>query len=345
MGRRERAERERRARARSARVPLSIALGVFVSLLGDHGSGPSLASAEDVRAAERLVTFAAASARPAPCVKGTTRDTALWQKARFPESSRLCALLLLGSAHLFGDDGRARALAEEASRMAPERAEPLVLLARAELLLGDSKQAAEHFARALVLDGRALDAPLVLLAAARADVLVGDAPGGLESYRKLVSRVPLLSDQRERQKALIEASILSQFVSKESYAEARAYAAEARREGALFFADQARAAMALALDRMGRSAEARAIAAETAGPRALAWLFESEPAPRGRADEVRPVLPPGEDLAMVAILAQSVDRELAKESWTEYIEQAEARSSFPPHLLEHAKRRLRDLGG
>jgi tetratricopeptide (TPR) repeat protein len=298
--------------------------------------------------AERLLSYASSSGRPAPCVGQGSAQASLWARARFPESSRLCAALLLGSARLTSEPKAARELGLEAVRIAGDRPEPWVLLGRSQQLLGEPAEAAAAFERALQLDARALDAPSVLLSAARADVRLGKSARALDRYRPLASRVSLLSDQREQQRALIEAAVVSQVVSKDNYAEARAYAAEARRAGALFFVDFARASMALALDRMGKSTEARAIAAEAGGPRTLSWLIDSEAEPKGRVGENRPVLPLGEEHALVAILAEPVDRELARAAWSEYVEQAEAApesSPWPAHLLAHAKKRLRELGG
>lgn len=298
--------------------------------------------------AERLLSFASSSGRPAACVGQGSSQGTLWARARFPESSRLCAALLLGSARLTTEPKAARELGLEAVRIAGDRPEPWVLLGRAQLLLGEAGEAATAFERALQLDARALDPPTVLLSAARADVRIGKTTRALQRYRALASRVSLLSDQREQQRALIEAAVVAQVVSKDNYAEARAYAAEARRAGALFFVDFARASMALALDRMGKSAEARAIAAEAGGPRTLSWLIEGEAEPKGRVGENRPVLPPGEELALVAILAEPVDRELARAAWSDYVERAEAApqsSPWPAHLLQHAKKRLSELGG
>lgn len=314
------------------------ALLVAPQLLADESSGGDARSSA-------LATYAAASARPPLCAQSGAGKAALWQKARFPQAAQLCSLLLLGSARLSGDPDAAREAALAAAKVAPERAEPFVLLGRAELLSGQPKRATEAFERGIALDARALDAPSALLAAARADVLVGADSRALERYRRLVSRVSLLSEQSQRQRALLEASIVAQRVPKADYAEARAYAAEARREGALFFVDLARAAMALALDRMGQGAEARVIAAESSGPRALAWLFSSEPAPRGRADEVRPLLPPGEEHALLAILAEPVDRELSRDEWQAYLEHEKESGNVPEHLVLHAERRLRELGG
>ncbi len=295
---------------------------------------------------DRLVSYAAASTPATPCVRGGVRGAALWDKARYPEARRLCGLLLLGNARLRDEPEMARDLGLEAAELAPDRAEPWVLVARAQVLLGEPSLASTSFERALRLDAAALDAPNVLLAAARAEVQRGNSTRALEHYRRLAPRVSLLSDGRERQKALIEASLVAQVVSPESYPEARAYAVEARRSGALFFTEFSRAVLALALDRAGRSGEARALAAEAEGPWALRWLIEGEPEPRGRATELRPVLPPGEQEALVAILAEPVDRELARDAWSSYLERAKsAATPYPPHLVEHAARRLRELGG
>lgn len=281
-----------------------------------------------------LTVVAASSARPATC----GAEGQLWFRTKHGAATQGCALLLRASARLAEDPAGARALAEQAARVVPTSPEPQVLLARACLALGDVEAATEHLAAARRSPRDALRAPLDLLAGARIYVHGKDYSEALALYRRLVPRLSLLADARERQRALLEAAVVAQWVSPDHLAEARAYAQEARRAGGLYFAELARGVLALSLSRQGREAEAREVAREVGGPWLLAWLFEREPAPRGRAYELTPVFPAAEREALLAILAEPVDGELAQQTWGEYARVAR-RSNAPPHLVEHARQR------
>lgn len=288
---------------------------------------------------ERLSVVAAASARPPSCA----REGHIWHRVRAPRVARACDLQLRASARLGEDPRAARALAEEAAQLVPGHAAPVVLGARALLALGDFEGAARRFASAEKMDPAAMRTPLELLAGARAAAQTGAHGAALERYRRLVPRARMLADGRERQRALLEAAVAAQVASPELLGEARAYAVEVRREGSLYYADLARAVLALALDREGRHLEAVALAGELDGPWLLEWLFQRDPAPRGQSGELVPVWPPAEREALVALLTEPVDAELAAKAWAEYLRQA-TRANAPRHLLDHARRRLTDHG-
>jgi hypothetical protein len=59
-------------------------------------------------------------------------------------------------------------------------------------------------------------------------------------------------------------------------------------------------------------------------------------------DAALPVLPPGELHAIVAVLAEEVDRDLAIEQWTAYLE---VQRDLPPSHAEHARAKLESLRG
>jgi hypothetical protein len=71
----------------------------------------------------------------------------------------------------------------------------------------------------------------------------------------------------------------------------------------------------MALDRQGLAEEANAVAGEATGP----WSLESD---RERIGTVKglPEVPAGEIDAMIAILAEHHDRDLAVERWQSYLE-------------------------
>lgn len=317
-----------KARPRGGAV--GVGLSGWLALSGAFG--PAEASAAE-SPGEPLTVLAASSPRPTVCA----RAAELWRRVQRPALVGMCDLLLYGGVRLAEDAQAARSFAEQAQRLAPERAEPWVLLGRAELELGAFDEAERAFRRAEALSKQALGTPVELLSAARAAVHERQYASALERYRRLIPRVRLLTDRREQQRALLEAAMVAQLVSPPKLAEARAYASEARRQGELYYAELSRAVLALALDRQGHREEARAVAQEVGGPWAIDWLFQSEAKPRGRRGEIVPVWPLLERTALLAVLAQPVDAELARQSWEEYLEGAG--EGVPPHLVEHARAR------
>lgn len=320
----------RPARARLAWTVLGAAASATLSV-------GSPASAEPV--GQRLTVVAAGSARPLSCAPGGR----VWQRVAQPDAALACDLLLHASVRLSSDPRAALALAKKARALVPDQSAPRVLVARALLALGDFEAAARRFTAAEELDAGALRAPVELLAAARAAALTGAFPTALQRYRRLVPRASLLASEGERQRALLEAAVVAQAVSPELLGEARAYAVEVRRQGSLYYADLARAVLALALDREGRLPEAVAVAAELGGAGLLEWLFERDTNPRGLAGELAPIWPAVERDALVAVLAEPIDEELAAQAWGEYLRHA-TRVEAPRHLLDHARRRLVERG-
>ncbi len=270
-----------------------------------------------------LRTAAAASPRPTTCeagrgATGGERDT-LWDRARQPGLAVWCRALARGYARLSRSPTLALAAARDAERAVPGRPGPAVLSGRALLAEGDAAAAYKQFARALALSRRSVEEPAALHDLAMAAELTGHTPEALGAYRALVPRAGLLDDSQRRERVYVEAASLVMSTGESGLNEAIGYLGEARRRGgppgfvAVVLAD-----LALALDRQGRSEEARGVVAEAGGPWALAELAglddTTKPAARARR-ALLPVLPRGELSAMVAILAERDDPELARDQW------------------------------
>jgi hypothetical protein len=166
----------------------------------------------------------------------------------------------------------------------------------------------------------------------------GHVEAALDSFRGLVSRVDLLDDDAEKARILIEASVLTLSQGPEHLAEAVGYLTEARRRPRMpGLSDYVTAALAMALDLQGLSDEANGISAEANGP----WQLESDRDRLGKSTDL-PELPSGSADALVAILAEHHDRELALERWQSYLESDAGKSD---RLAAWARKRQSALLG
>lgn len=285
-----------------------------------------------------LETLSQASGRPAECSRGTGEGTSRWDRARLPGLGRHCDAIQRATARLSGDPEGAISLAREASVALAGRAAPLVVEARARLRLGAAQEAWAAFERARALDARSVEAPLALADYARAALRAAHQDDALRAYRDLAVRIELLGTDEARVRVLVEAGALAMSTGVERLPEAVGYLMEARGlSRAARSRDLASGALALALDRLGRADQARAVADEASGP----WdLADPGPGPEGtrRADE--PDLPEGERDAIIALLAETRDRELAAERWTSYLSHAGA---APAAYQKHARAHLAAL--
>ena len=280
-----------------------------------------------------LVAAAAASPRPAVCLAGAegprTMPTTVWDRVVAPGLDRYCHALARGYALLHWEPAGALAAADAAGRALSGRAAPQALRGRALLRLGRVDEAWRAFERALTLDQRSVEAPAALHDFATVAARTGHHRDALWAYRALVPRVALLQDPVRRQRAYVEAAVRVMVAGPEALDEAIGYLTEARRQlcppGYQPFV---LGALALALDRQGRHDQARGIAAEASGPWGLMRLTASaeEPTQGAQAPSRReampaslPLLPDGELLAMIAVLADREERELAAEHWRAYL--------------------------
>lgn len=284
-----------------------------------------------------LVAIARAGVRPPECGGAVTGSARRWERAEEPRLGPYCDALARGYTRLRSSPKEALEYAEVADRAFPGRVPPLLLEARARASLGAYAEAWTKF-DAVRARGISVDAPSVLHAMAVSALRTGHVAPALESFRALVSRIDFLDDAAEQLRILIEASVLAMSQGPDHVPEAVGYLTEAQRRPRLpGLSDYVLAALAVALDRQGLTAEANDVAGEATGP----WRLESDRDRMGKAPEL-PELPGAEMDAMIAILADRRDKDLSLERWQSYLE-SDAGRAGPYH--EWAERRRAAAAG
>lgn len=265
-----------------------------------------------------LPVVADAVVAPAPC-DGARRDA--WDRARAPDLARYCDLVAQAEAAVETDAKRATAAATEADRLAPGRARPLVLLARAAAREERSADAVELFRRARAIDPRAAADGASLFALATSLARTGAVGEARVAYRALVPEASALAPAR-RTRARIDAGLAILAEGPDSAAEAVSVLRAAATAPAPELAALADAALALALDRSGVRGEARARAVSAASGGALGAS--------GRAAASR-----SEDgLALAALLAEDTNAPRAIAAWEAFLASAGA-SPWAAHARAH----------
>jgi tetratricopeptide (TPR) repeat protein len=203
--------------------------------------------------------------RPVECNLATGSGGAnLWERVKVPNLARYCDLLASASAKLTSGSkmlAEVVRLAEEADRLVPGRAAPLVIKGRALGDLGRDAEALGVLRAALARDDRVLDDPAALLAWARALAAVGDLQGASQAFRTLLPRVDVLP-LPDRGAAYVAAGVLLLAMGPDSVADAVAVLRQARRDSPDILRSASSFLLALALDRGGAGAEAAAVVAE-----------------------------------------------------------------------------------
>jgi hypothetical protein len=287
----------------------------------------------------------------------------LWARVRASDRS-FCRSLARGYTRLERAPAEALALAEAASAERKGSPSAALLRARALLRLGRPGDAWSLMAPLLeVRPGRptwSIDDPEALHDVAGAAVVSGAIARGHELYRLLVARASLLSDPRERTRALLEAGAAALARGPDFSSEAELYLDEARRSSSPGFDAIVLAFSALSLDRAGQTELARAAALEVSDPWSLERLLDgtaraaiarqtlssatNEPlrsAPVAEPTETRrPLalfLPSGELHAAIAVLVAARDPKLAEIHFRAFL--ADPRAEKGP-WAEHARRKL-----
>jgi hypothetical protein len=260
------------------------------------------------------------------------RASNVWERAKSPELQRYCDLLASGSAKLAGGSamaGDVLVIADEADRALPGRAAPSVLRGRALERLGREPEGLAALREARTRDDRALDDPVALLAWARTLARTDHAREALDAYRSLLPRASALVIA-DRGPAYVEAGMLAMARGADGLDEAVAVLRQARRESQDVVQTLAIAALALALDRAGEKAEARATLGERAAGELRAALADA----RVR-ESLGPVGAPEAD-AMVGLALEPAEPARAREAWQRYAQGAGSKGPW----LEHARAHL-----
>jgi hypothetical protein len=291
-----------------------------------------------------LVAVARSGVRPDECGGGSRLRPTRWERAKTPGLRVYCDALARGYAALSTEPNVASRSAQLAEAALPGHAAPLVLSARAEFGRGELSAAFGHFERALSLSRASLDSPATLHAFASCAVETGHVASALTAYRALVPRADLFGEKREELASFVEAAVLVMSQGKDSLAEAIGYLTEARRKATLpGIGDTVLAALALALSRAGRSAEASSVVEEVSG---LTWLEGERTARLNGKPSGLPTLPSSEIDAMIAIVAERSDRSLAIERWQSYLATDAGKSGpFAAHARAHRDALTQGRGG
>ncbi|HVW24018.1 MAG TPA: hypothetical protein VHC69_01540 [Polyangiaceae bacterium] len=274
------------------------------------------ASLADDRAPD-LSAVAHAGARPKECGGASRARPNRWERAKSPGLERYCDVLASGYGKLRAAPSEALALATEASRLMPAASAPLLLEARAKVALGEFADGYALFGRARAISREGLEAPGALHDFAIAAQKTTHLREALDAYRALAPQAELFDDTDEELRVFIEGAFVAMSQGPERLTEAVGYLNEARRMPKVPELDNyLLSALSLALDRQGRRSEALGIAAEASGP----FQLEDERNAGPKLGRPRPVLPAGELDAMIAVLAERRDGDLAAERWQSYLD-------------------------
>ncbi|HMI90790.1 MAG TPA: hypothetical protein VK509_05470 [Polyangiales bacterium] len=301
------------------RLLLSVsALGLALASLPAHG-------------ASQLPGAAAASPRPPECRnRVSVSGSELWGRARVPELARFCDALARGYARLGRAPSDALIQADKAERALPGRAATWVLRGRAHFALGRFEPAWQAFVSARKLAPRSLDAPGALHDFARSALRTAHYAEALTAYRALVPRAALFDSETLQQRVHLEAAAQAMWTGPTGLGEALGYLSEARRAaGTPGLEDLVLGALALTLDRQGRQVEAEGVLREVGSGFDPGALAKSAHAPE---------LPPGELLALSAMISGRRDPGRAQAEWSQFVA---SQPSSP--WLAHARAKLAAL--
>jgi len=278
-------------------------------------------------------------ARPVECgALDGGRASNVWERAKSPELRRYCDLLASGAAKLAGSGPMTHdvlAIADEADHAMPGRAAPGVLRGRALARLGRFPEALAALESARARDERALDEPVALLAWARALAQAGRTKDALDAYRALLPRASLLVTA-DRGPAYVEAGLLAMGEGPGGLPGAVAIFRQGRREAQDTGRAVAAVALALALDRSGEKAEAKATLAALGAGEARAALEDATLRASlgvGAAPEV---------FAMLGLTLEGGDAAAARagrDAWQRYLGSAAGSGPWADHAREHLAER------
>lgn len=262
--------------------------------------------------------------RPSECgVSEGVRAANMWERAKEPQLKPYCDLLASGTAKLVTSTANAQSsilvkevprIADEADKLLPGRAAPLVLKGRAFLRLGKPEDALGALREAKKRDDRALDDPVALLAWARANARTGKLEEAALAYRAALPRTSGLASH-DRAAASFEAATTVMMQGGAGIDDAIAMYRQARRDAQDAMQIASVVGLALALDRAGLREESKAVLAERVREGVKSFLSDPRVAEAlGDAGATH------EDGALVATALEATDPAGAREAWRKYVE-------------------------
>jgi hypothetical protein len=277
---------------------------------------------------------AASVSRSLDCVAlSEPRTGKVWERAKQSSLSAYCDLLGAASSRLSGPTPRVEEiprLCDEAERLLPGQAAPLVLKARALLALGNVEDALRVLEEAKRRDARALEAPSAMLTWARVNARAGNAMEASSAFRAVLPRASAFS-RVERGVASFEAAMALMALGAQSLDEVIVLLRRACADADDDVRTVARVALALSLDRAGLHAEARALGTEL-GPTNVHDIMHNATIWRALANAgaLR------ERDALVAMALDATQPMEARAAWQRYLEGA----GFSGPWAEHARTKL-----
>jgi len=287
-----------------------------------------------------IVTFVSAqaaaslgAARPAECgMQEGFKAANKWERAKEPNLQSYCSLLASGTAKLVNAAALAKdvpAIADEADKLLPGRAAPVVLKGRALLRLGKAPEALTALEEARSRDERALDDPVALLAWARANARTGHHDEAAQAYRAALPRTSALSAP-ERSAASFEAGMIVMAQGPKVVDDAVAMLRQARREAQDALQLASVVGLALALDRAGQRDEAKAVLGERVRDGAKPVLRD----PRV-VDALADAGVAHEGDALLATALEPSDPPGAREAWKRFLDGAGGKGPWAEHARAH----------
>jgi tetratricopeptide (TPR) repeat protein len=269
--------------------------------------------------------------RPLECDVVDGERANVWERAKSPALRHYCELLASGASKVVNGSSMANdalALAQEAEKVLPGRAAPMILEGRAAASLGKYSDAFTALMEAKKRDEHALDDPQALLALGRAAARTSHADEARRAYQILLPRASALSPS-ERGVAYDEAGMIAMSAGPSGLDEAIATFRQAERDAQDLAQTVAVLGLALALDRSGQHAEAKAVLDER---------IHGDPRPLLKNAVAAGVIGPGtgddEVDALAAIGLEGSDPNAARDAWRRYAEHA------PAAWADHARSRI-----
>lgn len=268
-------------------------------------------------------------------VKSCEARPRFWRRVVGDVSRDYCRDIHKAQANLWSRPKTAQQYAEEALGHFSDGVLAHLILGQSLLIQGDSDAAYQYLSTWGERAPPTLRDAYVRVSTARAALLTGHYTEAVSEYRAAI----LLADQhwgsQEKTRVLIEAATAVTYSGPGRGREARHYLTLAQELRSPLLVEVVQAAQVLSWIREGEVGEARFVLAPDVDPWTLPWIIERSPSRTGHPREVLPVLPAGEDSALIAAVAEVAEPDTAGTAWETF--RAEAGEGCPEHLCPSAQ--------